>query len=90
MEENPYKDPEFKIVLAHKDNFEMMLEAARNGDLALMDCTLKATGEHVAVITAVSVKGKQYLMTPIAMFFNGNPYELLDPPPEAKTELVNL
>jgi hypothetical protein len=47
-----------------------------------MDCIEKSTGEHVAVICAVSPQGKEFAFTPFAKFFNGNPYELLSPPTE--------
>lgn len=70
------------IVTAHKGNFETLRVAFARGDVALMDCTEKATGEHVAVICAVVQDEKGYVFTPFARFFNGNPYDLLTPPME--------
>jgi hypothetical protein len=67
------------IVTDHAANFETLRLAFRNGDVALMDCQLKQTGESVAVICAVSRPNGDYEFTPFAMFFNGNPYELLNP-----------
>jgi len=69
-----------KIVLGHKENFETLIRAIKDGQVALMDCIEKSTGDHVAVICGVSFDGKEYHFTPFAKFFNGNPYELLTPP----------
>ena len=68
------------IVTDHKKNFETLKRAFMQGDVALMDCTENATGEHVAVICAVTFDGNEYQFTPFAKFFNGNPFELLKPP----------
>lgn len=68
------------IVTAHKKNFETLSRAFSQGNVALMDCTENATGEHVAAICVVTFDGKQYQFTPFAKFFNGNPFELLTPP----------
>lgn len=68
------------IVTAHKGNFETLRKAFANGDVALMECTLNATGEKVAVICAVHTESGEYVFTPMAQFFNGNPYDLLSPP----------
>lgn len=69
------------IVQQHKQNFETLKRAFLDGQVCLMDCTLQSSGEHVAVICAVSPQGDQMEFVPFAMFFNGNPYELLNPPP---------
>ena len=68
------------IVQAHKQNFETLTRAFRENSVALMDCVEKATGEHVAVICAVTFDGKEYNFTPFARFFNGNPFEMLESP----------
>lgn len=68
------------IVQQHKQNFETLKRAFLDGQVCLMDCTLQSSGEHVAVICAVSPQGDQMELVPFAMFFNGNPYELLNPP----------
>lgn len=70
------------IVTQHKANFDTLSRAFKRGDVAIMDCVENATGEHVAVICAVifDANTKEYVMTPFARFFNGNPYELLTPP----------
>lgn len=72
--------PNTTIVQQHSQNFETLRRAFLNEQVCLMDCTLKATGEHVAVICAASLVGDQMQFVPFAMFFNGNPYELLNPP----------
>lgn len=69
------------IVQSHKGNFETLRDAFHRGDVALMDCIEKESGDHVAVICAVSVDEKgEYQFTPFAKFFNGNPFEMLLPP----------
>lgn len=67
---------------AHADNLKTILRAARCGNLGLLECQLKATGEKVAVLTAFSRQGNETVMTPFAVLFNGNPYEMLIPPPQ--------
>lgn len=68
------------IVKQHKQNFETLRKAFLNGQVSLMDCTIKATGEHVAVICAMSPQDNQMEFIPFAMLFNDNPYEILVPP----------
>ena len=68
------------IVQQHKSNFDTLRQAFENGDVALLECQLKSTGESVAVVTAINDNGDDYGFVPFAMMFNGNPYELLNPP----------
>ena len=73
------------IVDGHKENFECLRKAFAQGDVCLAACTLLATGEKVAVICAVNNdtdKEENIQLVPMAMFFNGNPYELLEAPME--------
>ena len=79
------------IVQKHSANFKTLNRAFEAGQVCLMDCIEKSTGEHVAVICAVSpstrsglvlAPDEEYAFTPLAKFFNGNPYELLSPPTE--------
>lgn len=68
------------ISKGYKANFETLKQAGANNDLALMECTDKATGKTVMAICAVSrVKGK-FVFSPLAKMFDGNPYEELVPP----------
>jgi len=69
------------IVQAHEGNFKTLLKAIEDGNVVLMDCKLRETGESVAVICAVNHDPDGALnMVPIAGMFNGNPYDLLSPP----------
>ena len=65
----------------YKQNFDMLQKAFAAGDVALMECQLAATGEPVAVICAANrqVDG-DVEFAPFAMMFQGNPYEMLNPP----------
>ena len=74
------------IVQDHKQNFETLSQAFADGAVALMECVVKATGEKVATICAVVFDGKEYTFTPFAIFLNGNPFELLEPPQEMNEE----
>lgn len=62
---------------------DTIYRAAREGDLALMECQDAKTGKPVAVVVAVNQpgdKGGEYSMVPLARLFDGNPYTLLNPP----------
>lgn len=67
--------------------FETMMSAADHGDLALVRCKVKATGEdaYVIVITIDEDDGSCD-MVPVARLFDGNPYEQLDPPEDANVK----
>ena len=76
-------DPDWRITKAHSKNFNTLLDAVKARRVCLMDCVLKATGEHVAVITLTNDAGNGDTgFVPMAMFFNGNPYEMLLSPME--------
>jgi len=69
------------IPKGHKENFQTLVEAFNAGDVALMECQLVATGEAVAVICAANrMPDGEIEFAPFGMLFNGNPYELLNPP----------
>lgn len=68
------------ILEGHKANLHTLFMAHENGDIALMECTDKATGKPVIVICAVNRDGGDVIMAPLAKLFDGNPYEELDPP----------
>lgn len=65
---------------AYKANFDTMLRAAANNDLALMECKDKKTGESVKVVCMVSRDGEDYIFMPVAKLFDGDPFEELEPP----------
>lgn len=61
-------------------NFETLLRAAANGDLALIECADSATGETRYVIAAVGRENDNYLFTPFGHLAEGNPYKAYRPP----------
>ncbi len=65
----------------HKTNFETLQQAFDAGEVALMECQLSATGEAVAVICAANRhRNGEVEFVPFATMFNGNPYDMLNPP----------
>lgn len=64
----------------HKKNFKTLQEAFAHDNVALLQCTDKATGEDVSVLCAVHMEGEEYVFTPFAKLFNNNPYDEVDPP----------
>jgi hypothetical protein len=77
--------PEHRICLQHAGNFDTLKQAFANNEVVLLDCIEKSTNEHVAVICAISWDGAQYIFTPFAKFFNGNPYDMLITPMQYDT-----
>ena len=63
-----------------RENFQTMLRAAENGDLALMECADAATGAPRYVICAVGHENEDYLFTPFGHLAEQNPYEAYRPP----------
>lgn len=61
-------------------NFQTLMRAAENGDLALMECADAETGAPRYVICAVGCDGGEYLFTPFGHLAEGNPYEAYRPP----------
>lgn len=69
------------IAQGYKNNFETLLLAARNKDLCLLECTDAKTGVPVITVCAVGRDDDgQFVMSPLAKLFDGNPYEELVPP----------
>ena len=64
-----------------QDNFDTLSTAFRNGDVALMECQLVATGQTLPVVCAVNPHddGSRTLI-PFAQMFNDNPYLSINPP----------
>jgi Family of unknown function (DUF6117) len=63
-------------------NFETLLRAAADGNLALMECEDAATGEPRYVICAVGYSEEQFLFTPFGHLTAGNPFDAYIPPVE--------
>jgi hypothetical protein len=69
------------LTQGYKKNFETLRKAVLQGDVALMECQLAATGEAVAVICAANRSPDGDIeFVPFATMFSGNPYEMLNPP----------
>ena len=63
-----------------KRNFETLLRAAEEGDLALLECTDAVTGAPRYVLCAVGREAGAYVMTPFGHLHDGNPFEAYVPP----------
>ncbi|WP_017670777.1 DUF6117 family protein [Blastomonas sp. AAP53] len=63
-----------------RTNFATLVRAAREGDLALMECTATGTGEPRYVLCAVGRTDTAYMMTPFGHLAPGNPFEDYLPP----------
>jgi len=74
------------LTTSHKANFKTILRAFANGQVALMECTNKGTGEQVAVICAVSHVREDFAVVPLAQLFNGSPCDVLEPPQQGGAE----
>lgn len=61
-------------------NFDTLVRAAKEGDLALMECTSASTGEPRYVLCAVGCTDGAYVMTPFGHLAPGNPFEDYLPP----------
>lgn len=68
------------ICMALQPNLSTLISAAKNGDLCLMECHLKSTGEQVAAICAAGGSPEETVFTPFGVMLCGNPYEMLIPP----------
>ncbi len=61
-------------------NFQTLLRAAADGNLALMECTDAVTGETRHVICAVGRDGADFVFTPFGHLAEGSPYDAYMPP----------
>ncbi len=61
-------------------NFQTLLRAAADGNLALLECTDAATGAPRYVVCAVGRNGEDFLFTPFGHLAESNPYEAYQPP----------
>jgi hypothetical protein len=68
------------LLEGERANYATILRAGRDGALALVECTERASGKRVAVLAAIGRDREDYVITPLARLFDGNPYEQLDPP----------
>ncbi|WIW90486.1 DUF6117 family protein (plasmid) [Sphingobium sp. V4] len=63
-----------------RTNFQTLLRAAGDGNLALMECQDTQTGDPRFVICAIGRDGSDYVMTPFGHLVEGNPYDAYVPP----------
>jgi hypothetical protein len=64
------------VLEGHRANFNMLLRAAQNGDLALLESKDAKTGEYRALICAIAVDDQgMFNVTPFGHLCNDNPYE---------------
>ena len=61
-------------------NFQTLLRAAADGNLALMECLDARTGATRYVICAVGRDNGDYVFTPFGHLADGNPYDAYLPP----------
>ena len=64
-----------------RTNFNTLLRAAGDGNLALVECMDVTTGAPRYVICAVSRDHRGIVMTPFGHLADGNPYDAYIPPP---------
>lgn len=62
-----------------RENFQTLLLAAQDGNLALMECADAATGVPRYVIVAVGRDNGDYVFTPFGHLAEANPYEAYRP-----------
>lgn len=65
---------------AHRANFDTLLRAAVDGNLALLECADTVTAEPRYVLCAVGFDDGAYRMTPFGHLADGNPFDLYRPP----------
>lgn len=66
---------------ADKENLKTVIEAAKSGRLALLECINLHTGKETPVLVAVNPDGDEYEFVPMALFFREeSPYDFLRPP----------
>jgi hypothetical protein len=61
-------------------NFDTLLRAARDGNLALMECLDAATREPRYVLCTVGRNDDEFVFTPFCHLADGNPYDAYVPP----------
>lgn len=63
-----------------RSNFQTLLRAADDGNLALMECLDAMTGGTRYVICAVAWHDGEFVFTPFGHLADGNPYDAYLPP----------
>lgn len=73
---------------ADTNNFETLVRAIRNDDVALVQTTDKATGEYRAVLAIVEFDGDEVQLTPVACMAWDDPMELWGDPTDDDVDVV--
>jgi hypothetical protein len=63
-----------------RTNFQTLLRAAADGNLALMECADAQTGAARYVICAVGRHSADFVFTPFGHLADGNPFDAYLPP----------
>jgi len=70
-----------KLLKAHKDNFDTLQRAMRDGNLALLSAIRKEDQKPVALVCAISTNtDKTFTPVPLAVMIEDNPFELFEDP----------
>ncbi|MCA1200180.1 DUF6117 family protein [Sphingomonas sp. R647] len=73
---------------AYCANFDTLLRAAADGNLALVECADAITGDPRFVVCAVALDQGVYRLTPFGHLAEGNPFELYRPPADPSEPIV--
>jgi|688.fasta_scaffold170489_3 hypothetical protein len=77
----PAREGRYEHSLSHaRSNFQTLLRAAGDGNLALIECLDAVTGIPRYVICAVGRDNGDYVFTPFGHLADGNPYAAYLPP----------
>lgn len=68
-------------------NFQTLLNAAADGNLALMECSDVTSGVQHYVVVAAGYSDGDYIVTPFCHLNDGNPYDAYHPPVDEGTSL---
>lgn len=70
-----------------RSNFNTLIRAAENGDLALIESKDAATGEQRFLIAAMHKDGDDIVVVPFGHMATGNPYEQYVDPTQDEAEI---
>jgi len=69
-----------KFLTDYTPNYETLLRAAKDGNLALLECYDENLKAKVATLVAVNFDGNEYDMVPLGRMFNLNDLANIRPP----------
>lgn len=76
-----------KLNDAYKTNYETLLRAVKNEDLALVSAIRKADQAPVALLCAMHrLPDGNIIPVPLAVMVEGNPFELFEDPTQSSTK----